>query len=219
MILRIFKRRGIQKQYLESWITFLKEIDLEYKQLYESQDEIGLRGDSKVYDEIFPQEFVFGEVKLYIQFRINKIVDLLADMRHRQIITRDFGYRKKYHFTKTDGTLYELKTAPSIIIAEIFVDPTIEGYVIDGNHRLTSAIANNYDIVQYKFIDEKTLSLNKQAFATKWDYVFYLFVNEIGLLYNDIQRNNTSIEDALKYSYLSDEKYTYKLSNHNYLAK
>lgn len=64
-------------------------------------------------------------------------------------------------------------------------------------------------------LKEKELSHLKEAFATEWDYAFYIFTNEMNIIFNNLARYTVLSKDILKKSYLSIESpETYKLDNY-----
>lgn len=64
-------------------------------------------------------------------------------------------------------------------------------------------------------LKKKELSHLKEAFATEWDYAFYIFTNEMNIIFNNLARYTVLSKDILKRSYLSIESpETYKLDNY-----
>ena len=67
-------------------------------------------------------------------------------------------------------------------------------------------------------LKEKELSYLKEAFVTEWDYAFYIFINELNIIFNNLARQTVLSKDILEKSYLSIESpETYKLDNYFFI--
>ena len=215
MKFQIFKRKSIQKNYIDRWISYLEKIDRQYQCAFDNNDETYLRRNCSENNEVFPQEIIFGKIIVMLQFQITNIKSSIQGAETITIPISKFKEGEGFHHTKTDGELYKLKEIPTVIIAEFYNSPLVDGYVIDGNHRLTSAIKNNYSKVNALILKEKDLSHLKEAFVTEWDYAFYIFINELNIIFNNLARQTVLSKDILEKSYLSiDSPETYKLDNY-----
>lgn len=208
MKMQVFKRRTLQKNYIHRWMEYLEKIDRVIEEECASNS-----SPANIYvnldDEIFPQNVTFDSINIKLHFNATNIDKFLKDREVLPISTSLFKYQEGIHFTKTDGKLYKLKGVPTVLLAEFYNNPFIKAYVVDGSHRLTSAISNGYSEVNAKIITEKELSHFKQGFATEWDYAFYLFINEMSIMHRYTTEHGEPEKVMLNNSYLSDGYYGY----------
>ena len=87
-----------------------------------------------------------------------------------------------------------------IIIAPLTVDKFYQWLVIDGNHRITHAIAEREKSVKAFSLDPNAL-VEGNLFSTGFDKFLYIFQNEMIALASYIHRDGYSDEEAIKLAY------------------
>ena len=100
--------------------------------------------------------------------------------------------------------IVKIKTQP-IIIAPLTVDKFYQWLVIDGNHRITHAIAEREKSVKAFSLDPNAL-VEGNLFSTGFDKFLYIFQNEMIALASYIHRDGYSDEEAIKLAYFCSGK-------------
>ena len=199
MELPIFHTKSIQNWYVKQWIKVLKEADEDSVASYFSLENAGLVIKEKVEaPELFQLPVNWNLTSAYIHFRVSRIIQLLkmSGIDEKNSITIDineFITGERINWTKTDvDEIEDDKKKEPIIIVPFTIGETYRELVIDGNHRITSAIYSKLDSINAYCISSESL-VNNHLFGSRIDELLYIFQNEIvwmGSFYGNKQVTN-----------------------------
>ena len=146
---------------------------------------------------------------MFIHFRVSRIIQMIeqsgASLDNAiNIDIKEFTDKNmRINWTPTTD-IVKIKKQP-IIIAPLTVDKFYQWLVIDGNHRITHAIAEREKSVKAFSLDPNAL-VEGNLFSTGFDKFLYIFQNEMIALASYIHRDGYSDEEAIKLAYFCSGK-------------
>lgn len=202
----IFINKNIQKIYVDKWIQILKEQDeLSCKDFFDPQIRGMMLKEKVEAPEIFQLPVYYNSNSLYIHFRVSRIIQMIENSK---ISTDDLSEidineftdkRRNINWTQTkDGV--DIKTQP-ILMAPLTIGKYYQWIVIDGNHRITDAIAKGRKKIKSIDLDPNWLVQNN-LFCNGFDKYLYVFQNEMVVLGTYIHKERCSDEKAFALSYI-----------------
>ena len=206
----IFDSGEVQKIYLDKWMEILKAQDGFACRNYNNPKMKMLMLKEKMEaPENFQIPVNYETNTMFIHFRVSRIIQMIeqsgASLDNAiDIDIKEFTDKNmRINWTPTTD-IVKIKTQP-IIIAPLTVDKFYQWLVIDGNHRITHAIAEREKSVKAFSLDPNAL-VEGNLFSTGFDKFLYIFQNEMIALASYIHRDGYSDEEAIKLAYFCSGK-------------
>lgn len=206
----IFHSGDIQKIYLDKWIEFLMtEDDFACKNYNDPKNKMLMLKERMEAPENFQIPINYDTNSMYIHFRVSRIIQILEKSgffldNATDVNIKEFTDKNtRINWTQTTD-IVEIKKQP-IIIVPLTIDKFYQWLVIDGNHRITHAIAKRKISVKAFFLNPDFL-LKENLFSTGFDKFLYVFQNEIIALASYIHRDDYSDKEAMQLAYFNSGK-------------
>ena len=206
----IFGSAEIQKIYLDNWMEILKAQDSFACRDYNNPKIKMLMLKEKMEaPENFQIPVNYETNSMFIHFRVSRIIQMIEQSggsldTATNIHIKEFTNKNtRINWTPTTDKV-KIKTQP-IIIVPLTVGRFYQWLVIDGNHRVTHAIAEREKSVKAFSLDPNVL-IAGNLFNTGFDKFLYIFQNEMIALASYIQREGYSDEEAIKLAYFCSGK-------------
>lgn len=187
--LQIFHDKNLQQLYIDKWIEVLEEADsVSVKSFFAPQNAFLLVKERQEAPELFQTIVKMKSNDLLIHFRISRIIQAMqmvgiSESNAEELNVEDFISKQQFNWTQTDATN---KRDDPILIVPFTLGKTYKYLVIDGNHRIATAIRNKQDKIKAIFLAPEFL-VNGNLFVSLFDKMLYIFQNEIvwiGSFYN-----------------------------------
>lgn len=209
----IFNSGEIQKLYLDKWIEILMAQDgFACKDYNEPTIKMLMLKEKMEAPENFQIPVNYETNTMYIHFRVSRIIQMMEQLGVSLDNAIDVGIKEfidkntRINWTPTTD-IVKIKKQP-IIMVPLTVDKFYKWLVIDGNHRITHAIAKRENSVKAFSLEPNAL-VEGNFFSTGFDKFLYIFQNEMIALASYIHRDAYSDEEAIKLAYFYSEKVQY----------
>lgn len=206
----IFDSGEVQKIYLDKWMEILKAQDgFACRDYNNPKMKMLMLKEKMEAPENFQIPVNYETNTMFIHFRVSRIIQMIeqsgASLDNAiNIDIKEFTDKNmRINWTPTTD-IVKIKTQP-IIIAPLTVDKFYQWLVIDGNHRITHAIAEREKSVKAFSLDPNAL-VEGHLFSTGFDKFLYIFQNEMIALASYIHRDGYSDEEAIKLAYFCSGK-------------
>ena len=206
----IFDSGEVQKIYLDKWMEILKAQDgFACRDYNNPKMKMLMLKEKMEAPENFQIPVNYETNTMFIHFRVSRIIQMIeqsgASLDNAiNIDIKEFTDKNmRINWTPTTD-IVKIKTQP-IIIAPLTVDKFYQWLVIDGNHRITHAIAEREKSVKAFSLDPNALA-EGNLFSTEFDKFLYIFQNEMIALASYIHRDGYSDEEAIKLAYFCSGK-------------
>ena len=206
----IFDSGEVQKIYLDKWMEILKAQDgFACRDYNNPKMKMLMLKEKMEAPENFQIPVNYETNTMFIHFRVSRIIQMIeqsgASLDNAiNIDIKEFTDKNmRINWTPTTD-IVKIKTQP-IIIAPLTVDKFYQWLVIDGNHRITHAIAEREKSVKAFSLDPNAL-VEGNLFSTGFDKFLYIFQNEMISLASYIHRDGYSDEEAIKLAYFCSGK-------------
>lgn len=206
----IFDSGEVQKIYLDKWMEILKAQDgFACRDYNNPKMKMLMLKEKMEAPENFQIPVNYETNTIFIHFRVSRIIQMIeqsgASLDNAiNIDIKEFTDKNmRINWTPTTD-IVKIKTQP-IIIAPLTVDKFYQWLVIDGNHRITHAIAEREKSVKAFSLDPNAL-VEGNLFSTGFDKFLYIFQNEMIALASYIHRDGYSDEEAIKLAYFCSGK-------------
>ena len=206
----IFDSGEVQKIYLDKWMEILKAQDgFACRDYNNPKMKMLMLKEKMEAPENFQIPVNYETNTMFIHFRVSRIIQMIeqsgASLDNAiNIDIKEFTDKNmRINWTPTTD-IVKIKTQP-IIIAPLTVDKFFQWLVIDGNHRITHAIAEREKSVKAFSLDPNAL-VEGNLFSTGFDKFLYIFQNEMIALASYIHRDGYSDEEAIKLAYFCSGK-------------
>lgn len=206
----IFDYGEVQKIYLDKWMEILKAQDgFACRDYNNPKMKMLMLKEKMEAPENFQIPVNYETNTMFIHFRVSRIIQMIeqsgASLDNAiNIDIKEFTDKNmRINWTPTTD-IVKIKTQP-IIIAPLTVDKFYQWLVIDGNHRITHAIAEREKSVKAFSLDPNAL-VEGNLFSTGFDKFLYIFQNEMIALASYIHRDGYSDEEAIKLAYFCSGK-------------
>ena len=206
----IFDSGEVQKIYLDKWMEILKAQDgFACRDYNNPKMKMLMLKEKMEAPENFQIPVNYETNTMFIHFRVSRIIQMIeqsgASLDNAiNIDIKEFTDKNmRINWTPTTD-IVKIKTQP-IIIAPLTVDKFYQWLVIDGNHRITHAIADREKSVKAFSLDPNAL-VEGNLFSTGFDKFLYIFQNEMIALASYIHRDGYSDEEAIKLAYFCSGK-------------
>lgn len=206
----IFDSGEVQKIYLDKWMEILKAQDgFACRDYNNPKMKMLMLKEKMEAPENFQIPVNYETNTMFIHFRVSRIIQMIeqsgASLDNAiNIDIKEFTDKNmRINWTPTTD-IVKIKTQP-IIIAPLTVDKFYQWLVIDGNHRITHAIAEREKSVKAFSLDPNAL-VEENLFSTGFDKFLYIFQNEMIALASYIHRDGYSDEEAIKLAYFCSGK-------------
>lgn len=206
----IFDSGEVQKIYLDKWMEILKAQDgFACRDYNNPKMKMLMLKEKMEAPENFQIPVNYETNTMFIHFRVSRIIQMIeqsgASLDNAiNIDIKEFTDKNmRINWTPTTD-IVKIKTQP-IIIAPLTVDKLYQWLVIDGNHRITHAIAEREKSVKAFSLDPNAL-VEGNLFSTGFDKFLYIFQNEMIALASYIHRDGYSDEEAIKLAYFCSGK-------------
>ena len=206
----IFDSGEVQKIYLDKWMEILKAQDgFACRDYNNPKMKMLMLKEKMEAPENFQIPVNYETNTMFIHFRVSRIIQMIeqsgASLDNAINIDIKEFTDKNMRINWTPITdIVKIKTQP-IIIAPLTVDKFYQWLVIDGNHRITHAIAEREKSVKAFSLDPNAL-VEGNLFSTGFDKFLYIFQNEMIALASYIHRDGYSDEEAIKLAYFCSGK-------------
>ena len=201
----IFDSGEVQKIYLDKWMEILKAQDgFACRDYNNPKMKMLMLKEKMEAPENFQIPVNYETNTMFIHFRVSRIIQMIeqsgASLDNAiNIDIKEFTDKNmRINWTPTTD-IVKIKTQP-IIIAPLTVDKFYQWLVIDGNHRITHAIAEREKSVKAFSLDPNAL-VEGNLFSTGFDKFLYIFQNEMIAVASYIHRDGYSDEEAIKLAY------------------
>jgi len=206
----IFDSVEVQKIYLDKWMEILKAQDgFACRDYNNPKMKMLMLKEKMEAPENFQIPVNYETNTMFIHFRVSRIIQMIEQSgvsldNAINIDIKEFTDKNmRINWTPTTD-IVKIKTQP-IIIAPLTVDKFYQWLVIDGNHRITHAIAEREKSVKAFSLDPNAL-VEGNLFSTGFDKFLYIFQNEMIALASYIHRDGYSDEEAIKLAYFCSGK-------------
>lgn len=206
----IFDSGEVQKIYLDKWMEILKAQDgFACRDYNNPKMKMLMLKEKMEAPENFQIPVNYETNTMFIHFRVSRIIQMIeqsgASLDNAiNIDIKEFTDKNmRINWTPTTD-IVKIKTQP-IIIAPLTVDKFYQWLVIDGNHRITHAIAEREKSVKAFSLDPNAL-VEGNLFSIGFDKFLYIFQNEMIALASYIHRDGYSDEEAIKLAYFCSGK-------------
>ena len=206
----IFDSGEVQKIYLDKWMEILKAQDgFACRDYNNPKMKMLMLKEKMEAPENFQIPVNYATNTMFIHFRVSRIIQMIEQSgvsldNAINIDIKEFTDKNmRINWTPTTD-IVKIKTQP-IIIAPLTVDKFYQWLVIDGNHRITHAIAEREKSVKAFSLDPNAL-VEGNLFSTGFDKFLYIFQNEMIALASYIHRDGYSDEEAIKLAYFCSGK-------------
>lgn len=206
----------LQKQYIKFWLRTLKSAEnltdsevntpeklLKYAVLLETHNE----------QLQFQQKFIISEQEILLHFRIsylNMVIDTESQILEQssKINLEEFTKPTSEFLWTFENVDSKHPTNKRPIIVVPFNNGPQKFIVIDGNHRISTAISKQLSSIDALFLSEGSV-VDMEIPSSKFDMLFYIFINEINHIVTKRALENISDLDLLNLSFLKDGKYKF----------
>lgn len=206
----IFDSGEVQEIYLDKWMEILKAQDgFACRDYNNPKMKMLMLKEKMEAPENFQIPVNYETNTMFIHFRVSRIIQMIEqsgasldnaiNIDIKEFTDKNMGI----NWTPTTD-IVKIKTQP-IIIAPLTVDKFYQWLVIDGNHRITHAIAEREKSVKAFSLDPNAL-VEGNLFSTGFDKFLYIFQNEMIALASYIHRDGYSDEEAIKLAYFCSGK-------------
>ena len=206
----IFDSGEVQKIYLDKWMEILKAQDgFACRDYNNPKMKMIMLKEKMEAPENFQIPVNYETNTMFIHFRVSRIIQMIeqsgASLDNAiNIDIKEFTDKNMRINWIPTTDIVKIKTQP-IIIAPLTVDKFYQWLVIDGNHRITHAIAEREKSVKAFSLDPNAL-VEGNLFSTGFDKFLYIFQNEMIALASYIHRDGYSDEEAIKLAYFCSGK-------------
>lgn len=198
MGMKIFHNKELQQLYVDKWVAELMKADKKSVISYtDPKNQSIIMKEKLEAPETFQSIVKMQENEMYIHFRVSRIIQMLknsgiAEADAIDISIDEFIEKKIINWTGTD---FLVDREDPIIIFPFTIGKTYKELVVDGNHRVTTAIKKKKKIVKAIIVDPNA-AVSNHMLSSLFDELLYVFQNEVvwmGVHYNQ----NTEDEKLL----------------------
>ena len=180
-----------KQSYINKWFNILSKVDC-INELYNVES---LNYPYEFYFPIFEQEF-------YFHFNIEKITKMIKKHPFKYMpLYKNIKYFKNNFIAYTYEEYNELHIAsirPIIIVP--MMQTNSDFLVIDGNHRVSAKIDNNFKRILCVIYTPN----HNYDFYYQIDYIMWLFINEINHYSEQVIKYNADIDKLIKKSVINN---------------
>lgn len=190
MEMKIFHNKELQQMYIDKWVAELMEADKNSVTSYtDPNNQSMIMMEKMEAPETFQTIVNMQENELFIHFRVSRIIQMLqmsgiTEADAIEISIDEFIDKKVINWTSTDSIV---DREDPIIIFPFTIGKTYKELVVDGNHRVTTAIQKKKKTVKAIIVDPNAAVLNHML-SSSFDELLYVFQNEVvwmGSHYNE----------------------------------
>lgn len=190
MEMKIFHDKELQQMYIDKWVAELMEADKNSVTSYtDPNNQSMIMMEKMEAPETFQTIVNMQENELLIHFRVSRIIQMLqmsgiTEADAIEISIDEFIDKKVINWTSTDSIV---DREDPIIIFPFTIGKTYKELVVDGNHRVTTAIQKKKKTVKAIIVDPNAAVLNHML-SSSFDELLYVFQNEVvwmGSHYNE----------------------------------
>lgn len=190
MEMKIFHDKELQQMYVDKWVAELMEADKNSVASYtDPNNQSMIMMEKMEAPETFQTIVNMQENELLIHFRVSRIIQMLqmsgiTEADAIEISIDEFIDKKVINWTSTDSIV---DREDPIIIFPFTIGKTYKELVVDGNHRVTTAIQKKKKTVKAIIVDPNAAVLNHML-SSSFDELLYVFQNEVvwmGSHYNE----------------------------------
>ncbi|WP_036217430.1 hypothetical protein [Lysinibacillus sphaericus] len=212
--LPILNNSQLQKTFIEDWLKELKIHDKVLVDELNSPEKIrNYAKNALAYNEleVFQQQLTMGDVEVFIHFRVSALLQIIkmhGPVEGKKIALTEFTKEKTqflWDSVETDPT-YPINNEPILIVP--FLNGQYNFLVIDGNHRVSSAVKAKLNYIETLTLAEHSV-IDLEIFSSGFDKLLYIFFNEMSHLANKRHYENLSDKELLKLSYLHKGEYKF----------
>lgn len=190
MEMKIFHDKELQQMYVDKWVAELMEADKNSVASYtDPNNQSMIMMEKMEAPETFQTIVNMQENELLIHFRVSRIIQMLqmsgiTEADAIEISIDEFIDKKVINWTSTDSIV---DREDPIIIFPFTIGKTYKELVVDGNHRVTTAIQKKKKMIKAIIVDPNAAVLNHML-SSSFDELLYVFQNEVvwmGSHYNE----------------------------------
>lgn len=190
MEMKIFHDKELQQMYIDKWVAELMEADKNSVTSYtDPNNQSMIMMEKMEAPETFQTIVNMQENELLIHFRVSRIIQMLqmsgiTEADAIEISIDEFIDKKVINWTSTDSIV---DREDPIIIFPFTIGKTYKELVVDGNHRVTTAIQKKKKTGKAIIVDPNAAVLNHML-SSSFDELLYVFQNEVvwmGSHYNE----------------------------------
>lgn len=190
MEMKIFHDKELQQMYVDKWVAELMEADKNSVASYtDPNNQSMIMMEKMEAPETFQTIVNMQENELLIHFRVSRIIQMLqmsgiTEADAIEISIDEFIDKKVINWTSTDSIV---DREDPIIIFPFTIGKTYKELVVDGNHRVTTAIQKKKKTVKAIIVEPNAAVLNHML-SSSFDELLYVFQNEVvwmGSHYNE----------------------------------
>jgi hypothetical protein len=202
---KILSDRALQFNYLNQWITVLKQHDdilMEQFSVEERILEFAIKIQSE--PEIFQLPIHWKSSTMFLHFRVTIANSIIKDYysKSEDIPIDEFqGKCQSIYWTKVEENVERYAGNNTPIITVPYLSGKCDLLVIDGNHRITHALKNNISNIKTMIISEQSV-IEQQIFSSSFDKLLYVFNNELCRFGNETMEGKNNDWNLIEKSYL-----------------
>ncbi len=199
MELNIFNDKTIQQKYVDTWVNELMNADsISVSSYFDPNNRELLLKEKLEAPEIFQALVKMKTNDMYIHFRVSRIIQMLkinnvSEADAQDIEIGEFTSHRTISWTETEKNVENDKP---IIIVPFMIGKTYKELVIDGNHRITTAIREGKKYIKAFILSSQAVVENK-LLSSSFDLLLYVFQNELVWMGSFYNKNNIYDEQAL----------------------
>lgn len=199
MNLKLFHQEDIQRRYVDTWISTLEKADRNTVKSYFSPSKQSLfLQEMQEAPEIFQTVVKMQGNEMYLHFRVSRICQTLEMSGIHEDYSQDFEVEefKEHKTINWTETVDTVKRDDPILIVPFTIGSTYKLLVIDGNHRITTAIRQDKKSIKGIVLDPTALVEN-QLLSTQFDIYLYVLQNEVVWIGSEYPNTNSFDENKL----------------------
>lgn len=181
MGMKIFHDKELQQMYVDKWVAELMEADKNSVISYTDPNNQSMIMKEKLEaPETFQSIIKMQENERYIHFRVSRIIQMLKNSGITEedaidISIDEFIENKIINWTETDCLV---DREDPIIIFPFTIGKIYKELVVDGNHRVTTAIQKKKKTIK-AIIIEPNAAVSNHMLSSSFDEQLYVFQNEV----------------------------------------
>jgi len=209
-ILRVFpilNKQALLDVYLKNWLEVLQSHDKMIADQFQDPHFLALYAEEvKLAPENFQIPLSFEDIKVFIHFRVSRIIEALKQANMDPESAAQIGI---HEFLRSDSQINwtppdrpaHIKKEP-ILMVPLTVGQYHQWLVIDGNHRIADKIAKKQQTVAAYTLSAESL-VESNLFCSTFDKMLYIFQNETTAFGRLTLRDKRDAKSLIAKSYLN----------------
>lgn len=208
MNLELFHQEDLQLRYVDEWISTLEKADkITVESYFDPEQQDLLFREMIEAPEVFQTVVNMQGNEMYLHFRVSRIRQTLEILGINEDYAQDFEIEdfKEHNTINWMETVDTVERDDPILIVPFTIGRTYKLLVIDGNHRITTAIRQNRKRIKGIVFDSTALVKN-HLLSTQFDLYLYILQNEVVWIGSKYPNNSSDETKLLEEIYFASRK-------------